>query len=305
VPKMKKTVRFYEPVKVDQDDIEKTIKPGFWPELRKAISDRPLKDRWCWVGVSRYLGTAKIPKRPATPYLNVGRLRPKADWPDTVNMSTGEEAPLPLVDDGMLRENSYLVPFGAGNLVAVMGPVAGRLSISAMERWLTDACGLTTTEERIELRPQVDADMLTKLNQRAIGVSMLSVKVPRGVRFESSGDGDGGVVGRAITAASMSTTDELGLALRWSFGHGPKEERWRRHLLQTARWVVNAFGPNEVEMSMLLPDGDKLRTETHNLFKDQVAAYAEFEVPEDEQPSEESVLAAINRAIDDFRNRGT
>lgn len=303
MPQVTKSVRFYEPIKIDQNDNEKTIDPGFWKKLRGHLSEQSLDARTTSYRGSKYVGIAKTSKDPAANYLNVGRLRPRADWPGTIDMSSGEEAPLELVDR-LLMEKGYLLPFGTKNLVAVMAPVAGILSVGAMERWLTHACGLTTSGDRIELRPQVDPHVLRKLNERAIGVSKLSVRVPAGSELDAPmQQGDGGQVGRAMSSATQDTTDELSLEMTWSFGHHAKEETWREKLLGTAQWIAKSNGPDKIEVGMLLPEGDSFRIETHNLFKDNVTSTAKFTVPDDEQPSETSVLHAMNGAIKEFRRR--
>lgn len=293
-----KIVRFYEATKVDQKDKVVTIKGDFWTTLFDKLETQSYEKRVHLYSDTDYYGEAKLGKKPALRYLYAGRLRDRGDWPDTFDAGIVGDLDL----QGLLVEPTYLVPFGTKNFCAVMTPRFGGISTSALDSWVTAATGLTTSGDRIELRPIIDNAVLTKLNERAVGVTKLSVRVPPGTTIaDQSG---GGEVGDAIRAATADTTSELYAEMTWSFGHARGSEGWRGKLLEGAQWVAGQNWASKASVSMLLPevDGDveTVRSESHDLFRDRVSYGAKFNVAAGEKPSELSVLSAIQNAIDRF-----
>ena len=229
---MSKIVRFYEPIHVDMKGTIRPLTSQFWTELRNSLSQLPHKDRESEYRGSIYYGEAKRARRPALPYLHIGRLRDRSDWPNTYEPDTGEIADLELATPELvLVERTYLVPFGSHDLVAIVSPL-GAASFQAIQRWLTEMCDLTLSDSLIELRPFIDEAVIRKLNERAVGVTKLSVPVPSDAEVEQQG---GGQVGRALRNAVNDNTPDLTISMKWSFERTRGSDAGRRGLLEAAR----------------------------------------------------------------------
>ena len=167
-------------------------------------------------------------------------------------------------------------------------------------------CDLTLSDSLIELRPFIDEAVIRKLNERAVGVTKLSVRVPSDAEVEQQG---GGQVGRALRNAVNDNTPDLTISMKWSFERTRGSDAGRRGLLEAARWIARGDWASKAEVSMLVPqtdaDGETLRSEVHELFRDRVAFKAKFEVADNEHPSESSVLTAIQDAIERFNKVAT
>lgn len=300
-----KLVRFFEPTRVDQNDNVKAIGTTFWKTLLGKLGQQPHTARMFGYAGTDYYGEAKLGKSPAIAYLYAGRLRDRDDWPDNFDAKSGQVTPLQL--PGLLVEPTFVVPFGTKNYCAVMTPRLGGIRPTALESWLTAACGLTTTGDRIELRPLIDTGLAAKLHQQAVGVTKLSVRFPAGTDLTNvhvDGD-DGGDVGEAIQAAAQGTTAEMSAEVVFSLGHSRGNASARQRLLRAARWVASHAYADKATVSMLLPqtdaDGETLRSETHNLIKDRIAYRVPLPSLDGQAPTEESVLRAIQEAIDQYR----
>jgi hypothetical protein len=307
VTAIQKTVRFYQPVITDEKDVEYDISAGFWSGLGKVIQAASLADRTSTFNGVTYSGSAHTAKVPATRYLKVGRQRPPGEFPETIDLSTGDEGSLSI---GLLHllESAWMVPMGGRrNTVAIMSPLVGLVGVSAIERWLTTVTGATQKGESIELRPIIDTAVLHKLNAVARGVSKLKVRIPahesvtvprvRG-RFRSK-------VEESIEEATRETTDELSVELTWSFGRARPSEGQSKVLLRAAQALSKLAGPDVLEVNMMIPEGDadSYRVEQHNLLFDRITAAVRIERRADSQPDEASVLTAINGAIRQYRGQ--
>lgn len=306
MPQVRKVVRFYEATHVDQKDKIVKIDGRYWVALLNKLEKLErlsYRKRVHLHSGTEYYGAAMRAIQPAQRYLYAGRLRDKGDWPDTFESGVVGDLDLP----GRLVEPTYLVPFGNNNYCAVMTPRFGGIRMTALDSWLTAASGLTKTGNRIELRPILDGDVLAKLNQRAVGVTKMSVRVPPGTTIADATGG--GEVGDAIRAATSATTDEMYAELTWSFGHAKGSQGWREKLLTAARWIGGQNWPSKATVSMLIPETDDqvetVRSEQHDLLRDRIAYSCSFPVADGEKPSESSVLTAMQEAIDRFnRERG-
>ncbi len=299
----KKVVRFYEATTIDQKDNVKTMDSRFWSTLLKNLGTEPHTARIFTYSGTEYYGEAKRGKTPAVAYLYAGRLRGRDDWPDTFDSTSGVVSELQLA--GQLVEPTYIVPFGNNNYCAVMTPRIGGLHPSALESWLTAALGLTTTGDRIELRPLINTDVATKLDNVAVGVTKLSVRFPAGTDFPPQADRGGGDVGEAMRVAAAGTTADMSAEVVYSLGHSRGTAAARTSLLTAARWIVRRNYADKATVSMLIPqtdaDGETLRTESHDLIKDRVTYQVSMATAEGQPPLEKSVLSAIQDAIDRYR----
>jgi len=297
VAEVQKTVRFYETVKVDQRDQRLPIEDGFWTLFAERLNAKQPADRESIFNSVTYVGEAHNPRRSAYPYVQVRRVRSPSEQLDLYNTVSGDVGPL-LLDDPADRvaEPTYIVPFGLHNYVAVMSPAVRGTRPEAIESWLTDMCGLTLTDSRVELRPIIDEAVLAKL-MGASGASKLSVKVNRG---DDIPDG-GGVVADAVREAARDTTDEMSLTMTWSFGHAKGSLSAREKLLAAAQWVANTGWTDSASVSITVenPDGE-LHVEQHNIFRDRVTKRVNFVVEDGQRPSESVVVTAVAQAIREF-----
>ncbi|MEJ5915217.1 hypothetical protein [Pseudokineococcus sp. 1T1Z-3] len=305
MPRVSKIVRFYQAVHLDQQEQSKEIDGDFWGKLHSKLATLDPDDREYTYSFNRYYGEARTPSSWPSPYIYFGRLRPPADTPDTYRPKTGVLGPLQVGDpDDRISEPTFLVPLNRNNQVAVMTPVIGATREAAIESWLSAVLGLTTTGDRIELRPLVDLRVLEKLARRAQGASKLTVAVPAGTPVPV--DGGGGQTAQAIAQAAAARTSSMALEQTWSMGYARDSQSTSR-LLDAARWITRGRWASRAEVTMLVPregadgqdDGgvENLRAEQHNLLRDVVTIRASFGVDADKLPDEASVLGAIDRAI--------
>ncbi len=249
-----------------------------------------------------YYGEARVGRTPATPYIYIGRVRSRADQPDGYRRGHGVTGPFtPATPGDLLAEPTIMVPFGTRNYVALMTPMAGATRVAAVQAWMTATMGLVTTGDRLELLPIVDLRVLEKLDQ-AVGASRLTVRIPAGAAGQMPPEG-GGEVGEAIREATHPAGDLLDVEVSYSLGNRRGTGAVRDQVLAAARWIARAGTGTRAEVSIQLPEGEGLRTEVHNVFRDTITAEARFTVPDGEPPSEQSVLTGINEAIEEFRRR--
>ena len=300
---IQKTVRFYEPRLVDQQDQSTSIESGFWRSIRDASDGASPQQRTVSYQGVQYWGKARTAQSPAISYIHIGRKRPRADWPDFLEAESDDPEALALSATGALLERSYLVPFGTRNYVACMPPFGGRLSVKAMERWLTTLAGHDGSGNRIELFPIVDEAVADKLAD-AVGVTRLQVKFSTDTELPPPEEGSISEVERAVRAAETSAQGSRTAEVILSYGHSRGDEEGRAGLLATAKMLARARNLEKAELTLLLEQDDTFKTEWHNLLKDTITARVEVSTDQDLPATEESVLTGINEAIQQFRDRG-
>lgn len=294
-----KVVRFYRPYLVDDENESVAFKDDFWKALRLHVDTLGAKQRRSWYSGDEYRGETGLGTSPATRYLRIGRVRNPIDWPDTVD-SADKVAPLTLQGRNLL-ENAYLVPFGGKNKVAIMNPIRGLVPLSAIESWIGQILDLPAKGQSIELRPEIDKKALKKL-KGAVAVAALDVRIPYDQDLELP-DGSGSVVEKAITGAESAAADQLDVEIRFSFGRRNPNQQMGQVLKQTAERLAKSLGPDRLDVSLVLEDGDTVKREHHNLLKDQIASSARFQADANHQFSVDEILAAMNGAIEDFKSR--
>ena len=305
----KKTVRFYNPVILDQNDQQVEIPQHYWSKVIEAALKKGTQDRILprTGDTGDYYGRVSHPDRGA-PYLRIGRLRDRSEFPDTIDVSDlndDELEALQLDDSQLLFESAYVVPFGLGNRVAVMGPIRGLVHSSSIAQWITFATGLENTDYRLELHPEYDKKALQKLDQ-AEGVSRLTIRFPAGNLLDDpTAGGDGAVTGDAYSAiaeASDLRPLETDLTITMSTAHRFPEGT-ALNLRETVKKLLGK-GADKIEATMKFRQADGgLRTELHDLIRDDIAVNVEFEVEEGSPLEEASVLAAIAGAVRQFNER--
>lgn len=299
---MSKVVKFYEPVLFDQQDEPQLFNHDFWTNALEKLGGLPTSDREYSRNGTTYCGEARVARSPAARYLYVGRLRPPADSPDNYRPGVGIVGPAATPEpEDQFSEPTIILPFGTNNYVAVMSPRHGSTRVETLSAWLSEvALNLDQKDTRFELVPIVDEGVANKL-MSADGVTRLYVRIPPDAVVPASG---GGELGNALRQAAQSAQPGMYVDVTWSYGHSKGESPGRHSLLTLARWVAKSGWTNRAEVSMQVEDeATGLRTEAHALFNDKITLQTTFEVEEGRVPSEETVLRALNQAIQEFRRR--
>ena len=297
---VRKVVRFYDTVVMDRETGEDApIESDFWSQFLSHLEGSSPESRELEVSDQKYYGEAMTCSSPAARYLNLGRVRSPADRPDQYRPGQGLMGPWrPGVAGDQLSEGTWVLPFGARCLVAVMSPTAAVTRSGTMGAWITKACGLPVTR-RVALVPVIDPKMREKL-ESGVGASRLLVRVPPGARVPTTG---GGEVGRAVRAAREHSDDGMSMELTFSLGGTRGHDGIRSRLLKGAEWVLKGEFADKAEVNLQVERGDGVRTERHNLLNDVVTASASFKVSDEAPPSDLSVISGMNKAIDEFRQR--
>lgn len=293
-----KTVKFYRPVLVHQDGSREEPNDDFWSGVHAYITSLDAGARGVNFRGASFFGEAAVGRARAYSFIRIGRVRYRADWPETIDPD-GNVAELSL-DDRDIFEGGYVVPFGAETRVAVMGPVRGLVSVSAIEWWLGQALGLALTDVSLELVPEVDPTLARKLNE-AIGVSRLSVHLPKGTVLEMDADSQ---VEQAFRAAHEASDDDLNVDLTFSFGHQRPTANKAGMLKRAAQRIAESGAAERVDVSLVLenPDGG-YKVEQHELIRDRVSVTVQFDVEDDGRLSADEILDAVHAAIAAFRSR--
>ncbi|GAA2074668.1 hypothetical protein IDH50_11245 [Aeromicrobium tamlense] len=293
-----KTVKFFRPVLVHQDGSREDPNDDFWSDAHTVIAGLDSKERGINYRAASYFGEAGTGSARAYQYIRVGRVRYRADWPETIDPN-GHVDELNL-DGRDIFEGGYVVPFGTETRVAVIGPIRGLVSVNAIEWWLGQTLGLANTDVTLELVPEVDPALARKLNE-AIGVSRLSVRMPKGTALNLDVDSQ---VEEAFATAHEASGDDLNVDIAFSFGHQRPQPQKASMLQKAARKIAESGAAERVDVSLMLDNGDGGYTvEQHELIRDRVAVTVEFNVEDDSRLSTDEILDAVHTAITKFRAR--
>lgn len=293
-----KTVKFYRPALVHQDGSREEPNDEFWADAHAYISGLDSRQRGVNFRGGSFFGEAGLGRARAYPYIRIGRVRYRADWPETIDPD-GNVSELNL-DDRDIFEGGYIVPFGTETRVAVMGPVRGLVSVKAIEWWLGQVLGIAASDVTLELVPEIDPALARKLNE-SVGVSRLSVHMPKGTALDME---VGSQVERAFAAAHGASDDDLNIDLTFSFGHQPPQPDKAGILKRAAQKLAESGAAERVDVTLLLDNGEGgFKREQHELIRDRVAVTVQFDVEDDGRLSPDEILDAIHAAITEFRSR--
>lgn len=296
----KRVVRFYDLRILQHNELHgQEVQAGFWQEVARSVNGRAPEQRECAIRGRRVFGEHRVARRPNRSYFYVGRVRDRTEWPDTLlDDGSGTVGRLePSQQSAVLLEPSYVVPFSTRNRVAIMNMSRTSPSMSALEEWLTVQAELDLKQCQVSLIPILNPNVMERLN-RAEGARILSVVVEP-MRDVPSG---GGQIGRAFRE-SRRVSMETDLTVKWSLGNRRAASSTTSDLLEGARWVDDSWAKS-AEVSLEVPDDDgELHRESYNLFKQRFTLQARFDAPEDQQPSESSVLTGITDAINEFNRQ--
>lgn len=301
---IKKTVRFYDTVLIDDKDVRKSVEPDFWMTVVDAFEKWDLKARSGKVFEVDYFGRSVSPKRPALPHLQIERIRDLAEQLNRSNLVNGDVEPLDFEDpDDRVSEPTYLVPFGTHGRVSVMSPAVQGTRSETISRWLTLVLGLVTKGYSLELVPVIDPDVLKKIMD-ADGAVMLEVHVDAGVSVPAAG---GGPVGDAFRNAQHQSLDEARMVFRWSLDRAGGTRPVRDALRKGALWVVrNTFSSNaKVKLADIDDEGRLVRDEERSIFKDRITKNVTFQTAAGQRATDEAILTAVGQAIVEFNKGGS
>jgi hypothetical protein len=292
-----RVVRFYDLRILRNDELHgQEVEPGFWRQLAEIVNDRAPEKREEVIRGRRIFGEHRVSVQPARPYFYIGRVRNRAEWPDTLlDDGSGVVGRLePSQQGAVLLEPSYVVPFGDRNRVAIMSMSRTAPSMAALEEWITAQSEMHLRDLQISLIPILNSRVMERLS-RARGATSLTVVVEP---MRTIPDG-GGQIGHAARAARQVST-ETDLTLKWSLGNRKGKLDTTSGLLDAARWIDDSWAKSaEVSLDITDDAGDAHR-EHYNLIKHRFTIRAQFDAPDDQHCSESSVIGGITDAIDEF-----
>jgi hypothetical protein len=297
-----RTVYFFEPVILDQNDDVQPIEAGFWSWVHEYLTDLPEEDRRAEIFGRRHIGAAREAVSPALEYIYLGRLRPGADWPD-VSDETGDIASLASTGfAGSLIEPAYLLGVSGTNYVAVLRSSAGP-STTSIARWLNLICGFTEQGSRLELRPYVRRDQLERLG-RAQQASKIHLKVDPGVMMDVQPNDQ---LGQALKVAQSAGAGGVSVDLVVSFGNARPSDGAGEDLIAGIRELLmsgNAVPFKKASATVIVEDeAGEFTRDKIDFMLDRVTIRQQVGANEDEEPTPAVVLAAMSQAIAKFREQ--
>jgi len=303
LPSTQRKVHFLDTGLLDPAGSRSDLAPGYWAALDGYLSPRSPQDRVHTYRGSTYFGEARISRAPAFRYVYLGRVRALADSPDAYRPGVGVLGAVRHEQPGdRIAEPTYLIPIDGSNRVAIMSPVRGGTSVSAIESWLSAHTPGLPTGTFIDLLPVLDRDVAAKLGA-ASGASAVTLRAPHDAEITEE-DGD---LGAAFEAARRIVPNEAVIEINWSLGNRSTTDGSRQRIVDVARRVLNRPWLSKAKVNLELPvetdDGVKLRHEVHDLIKDVMSEQATFTLQDDQVPTPEAVLPAMYEAVQRFRRR--
>jgi len=301
-----KTVRFYRPIMLDQSDQRINLPDNFWRQLMSLTESLAPQDRVLARTTGRYYGATRRIEDGGLPFMRIGVLRDKSDWPDTVEFSGASDELQALTLDGQqqLFESAFVVPFGGSLRIAVMPPIHGQVTPSGIGDWISFVAGHDVTDTRIELAPEVDKNVLEKLRNRATRLSKLTVRFPAGVDVPVSDMTNAGDSAKAVAMATQQRPLDASIEVTISTGNRSPIAAGV-DMLEAAKSFIG-LGADKLDVTMKLERANgETETEVHDVLQDKVTQRVMFSVHEDEKLTEKSVLTAINEAIETFQQQIT
>lgn len=295
-----RTVYFFEPVVINQDEKPVTISPNFWEQVRdtiKELSDEQLRAE---IYGRKIFGTVRHERRASRDYIYVGRMRPGADWPDVADRDGAIDTLASTGFNRSLVEPAYLVDVSGTNYVAFVRSSAGP-STSAIVTWLNLVLGFETEGTRLELRPYVRKDQLERLKQ-AQDATKLHLKIDPDVMSEHEPTDE---VGKALKAAQRAGAGGVSVELTLSFGSATPTDGAGEELVSEVRKILT--GPKRIPFTKASAtvrreddEGELIRDQI-DFKRDRITLQQPFGSDENQEPTPEIVVAALNEAIAEFK----
>ncbi|MBF6158973.1 hypothetical protein IU421_04920 [Nocardia cyriacigeorgica] len=262
----KRTVHFFDPVRVMPDGTEVELQTGFWKELHSKVSALESDEQFTTIRGIQYRGAARHCLFTSVDYLYLGKTRETIDYPDS-SVGDDDEQPLVLEDGGRLVEPCYLYcvrkPY---NAVATLR-ASGGATISAVETWITRVLRDDLGSDAIELRPVVRNDQMERLAQ-AESVAKFSVKLDKDRHPADSN----GTISGAIKDAYESLGTGATMTFEWSYGNSTPTHGAGVKMVDQIRQVLRWNAAKSAEATVLRTDeGGNVVRDQIDFFKDRVS----------------------------------
>ncbi|WP_280300842.1 DUF6731 family protein [Nocardia neocaledoniensis] len=262
----KRTVHFYEPVRVMPDDTEIELQPGFWKEFYTTISAFDSDEQFTMIRGVQYRGAARHSAASSADYLYLGKTRDTIDYPES-SVGDDDEQPLTLEDGGRLVEPCYLFCVREPNNVVATMRASGGATISAVEAWITKVLKSDLGSDSIKLKPVVRSDQMERLEQ-AKSVAKFSIKLDK----DRHPAGSDGVIAQAMKNAYESLGNGATLTFEWSYGNSAPAPDTGKKLKSQIFQMLGWDAAKSAEATVIRENdrGDLIRDQL-DFFKDRVS----------------------------------
>lgn len=294
-----RTIRFFKPVVIDQDDVALAVPGSFWADLHDHIAQLPEDERRAVVRGRKIEGDATSTASPSVKFLYIAKLRPGADWPDIRGVD-GTHATLASTGAvGALLEPAYLRAIGNTSYCAILR-TSGGPTISAIERWLNQVGNFIDSGDTLTLLPYVRTDQVARLAS-AQGATRIRLHVEPDAMLDAQPTSQ---IAAALAEAQRAAGGGVAVDMTVSFGNARPDGPSADALVSAVKDILNTGGVKHASATLLVPDaeGDLVRDRI-DFVKDRVTFVQEVGESEDEQPTPEAVMAAMGEAIQAFRKQ--
>lgn len=317
VVKTRKVV-FYEGVETDQAKCASPWSEDRWKRLfedikqKEAIEEKEGSNStllWNSFGGRRYHCSARSCTTPSVDYLYLCKLRPRIDWPDVQNVGGSVESLVSKAAElGItnILEPCYILPVAGTRYIAVMRSSNGP-SARAISDWVDSFIDDVKTNRVFALNPVFTKDALKRL-RTAIGAKRLSFAFTEVPDADLDEKIEGSHVDAAVGELSQITKREMSIGVTLSFGHARALGPGPDEMLEEVKKIVDASEkPNrklsKLEATVVQPGDEHPETDPIDFLKEKYCETVQVGASENDEPSPESVLAAMMDAITKFRKK--
>jgi hypothetical protein len=293
----KRTVRFFEPILVKQNGEKEYLPDSFWKELFDYVKALDKPSRVSPYRGRPYVGVSNSHVPTTLDYLYIGKQRPRGDYPDDVD-DAGQTKSIALnTTIKSLVEPGYLVPTGVRSIVAVLRSSGGP-SPEAMESWLGNIGGFTTSDATFKLAAVAQEDMWERLD-RAVLVSKVEVRVQPHAQLAEPGAGE---FSNAVADVMALSEFDASIDMTISFGHEVPDTVAGLNFTAKAKDFLKSKKFSKAKATTKIQnDRGGWDTENINFINEIVTHSIRVGDSEDEPLTPDLVLPEIQRAIEDFK----
>ncbi|MDY7542587.1 MULTISPECIES: hypothetical protein [unclassified Cryobacterium] len=293
-----RTVYFYEPIIVDQNEKVQLVPATFWTDLHNLVLGMTPEDRQITFFGRDIEGEARAETRPSTDYFYLDRRRSGQDWPDAVG-TDGELGTL--ASKGVvvsLHEPAYLLPVSGTRYIAMMRSSAGPTS-SAVARWLNLVLGFETVGDHLELQAVTRTDQLARLGKAQAATKVHLKILPGAMQSEEPV----GKLGKALKEAQSVSYGSVSVDLMISYGNVQPDDAGGQELVRDVRELLNASTTfRKAKATVILEnEAGELEKDEIDFKRDRITIRQQIGTDEDEEPTPTVVLDAMFEAIRAFR----
>lgn len=291
-----RTVHFFELVEIAQDESISEYTAETWDDLFDLIASKEVEELRHDIRRRKYEGELRYEARRSAEYLYLGKLRPGADWPDIRDLE-GEHTSLASTGVvGALIEPAYIVRLEGTPYVAILRSSGGP-TFTAISSWLSTVAGYDFAESRLELRPYVRRDQLSRLNA-AIGATKLHFKV--GADLLADADPSSDVV-RAMKVVQDTGAGGVSVEMIVSYGNARPDELGAQYLADAVSEFVRTIPGAHASATLMQPKDEGYEKDFVDFSLDRITLSEEVGGSEDEEPTAYAILGAMSQAIRKFR----